>query len=366
MSDPGADRAPRTVLVTGGAGFIGASLVRWLLTTVPDVQVVTLDLLTYAGSLDRLAGCDVARDEAGRPRHHFVRGDVRDGALLARLLAGGGGDVSLPRPDAVLHLAAETHVDRSILGPAEFVSTNVQGTQALLDAVRAELAERPRPFRFVHVSTDEVYGSLGPDDPPFTEAHPLLPNSPYAASKAGADCLVRAYVHTYALPCVIVRPSNNYGPFQFAEKLIPLMVTRALRDLPLPVYGDGLQRRDWLHVDDTAEALWAACVRGAPGGVYNVGGGRESWTPNLEIVRAILAELGKPEPLIRFVADRPGHDRRYATDISRATADLGWRPRHRLANGLRETIHWYAAHPQWWEHASDEAYRAARAMYLDR
>ncbi|HKG91394.1 MAG TPA: dTDP-glucose 4,6-dehydratase [Gemmatimonadaceae bacterium] len=357
---------PRAVLVTGGAGFIGARLVRWLLREVPDVHVVTLDALTYAGRRDRLAGCDDARDADDLPRHRFVRGDVRDAALVARLLAGErDADGPLPLPDAVVHLAAETHVDRSIIGPGEFVSTNVQGTQVLLDAARRELDRRPRPFRFVHVSTDEVYGALEADEAPFTEEHPLLPNSPYAASKAGADCLVRAYVRTYGLPCVVVRPSNSYGPYQFPEKLVPLMATRALRELPLPVYGDGLHVREWLHVDDTAQAIWAACVRGsAAGRVYNVGGGPASAVANLALVRAVLAELGKPESLIRFVADRPGHDRRYALDVSRATAELGWAPRRTLAEGLRETVRWYADHPEWWEGADGEAYRAARALYL--
>jgi dTDP-glucose 4,6-dehydratase len=362
---------PRTVLVTGGAGFIGGNFVRWLLRHIPDVRVVNVDALTYAGRLDRIADCAAATDAEGRARHHFVQGDVRDGALLARLVAGGvaspaGGD-PLPPADTIVHLAAETHVDRSIVGSAEFVATNVQGTHAVLDVVRHELAQRPGTLRLVHVSTDEVYGSLGPTEPPFTEAHPLAPNSPYAASKAGADCLVRAYVHTYGLPCVVVRPSNTYGPYQFPEKLIPLAATRAMRSLSVPVYGDGLQRREWIHVDDVASALWAACTRPAePGAIYNVGPGAEASVTNLEIVRAILAELGKPESLIQFVVDRPGHDRRYALDASRAARELGWTPRRALREGLRDAVQWYAEHRAWWEGTSEEAYRAARALYLGR
>ncbi len=258
---------PRTVLVTGGAGFIGSNLVRWLLQNHRGIVVVNLDLLTYAGNTDSLRGLDSAR-------HHFVRGDIRDLDLVRRLLGGVAG-ASGP-VDAVVHLAAESHVDRSIMNPAAFVETNVAGTLTLLEACRAELMDRTRPFRFIQVSTDEVYGSLGPGDPPFTESTPLAPNSPYAASKAGADLLVRAYVATFAFPAIIARCCNNYGPYQFPEKLIPLMITRALRDEPLPVYGDGRQVRDWIHVEDHATALWAVLTRGRVGEVYNIGAEAES------------------------------------------------------------------------------------------
>jgi len=351
MSERAAFR-PGCVLVTGGAGFIGSNLIRWILREETGIRVVNLDLLTYAGNLESLD--DVERDS----RYRFVRGDIGDAELVARLLAGDGG----PAVDAVLHLAAESHVDRSILGPAVFVETNVRGTLTLLEATRTELDRQPRPFRFLQVSTDEVYGSLGPADPPFTEATPLAPRSPYAASKAGADHLVHAYVETFGLPAVITRCSNNYGPYQFPEKLIPLMITRALRDESLPVYGDGLQVRDWIHVDDHAHALWTVLTRGVPGSVYNVGGGNE--VPNLEIVRAILRLLGKPDSLIRHVTDRAGHDRRYAMNAGRLRAELGWTQRHALEDGLAATVAWFLEHRTWWERVLTEAYRAAAALYL--
>lgn len=358
--------SPRVVLVTGGAGFIGSNLVRWILAHAPAVRVVTFDALTAAGNLESLGDVIAAHGPEGDGRHQFVHGDVRDGDLLGALLAGRASETGTGRsvraPDAVLHLAAETHVDRSILAPASFVSTNVLGTQVLLDAVRAELLERPRDFRLVHVSTDEVYGSLAPGEAPFTERSPLAPNSPYAASKAGADHLVRAAVETHGLPCLTTRAGNNYGRYQFPEKLVPLMVTRAIDDLPLPVYGDGMQVRDWLHVDDHAHALWTVLTRGRLADrVYNVGGGDER--PNLDVVRALLAALGKPESLITHVRDRPGHDRRYALDATRLAA-LGWRPTRGLAEGLRETARWYRENEGWWRRVQSEAYRAARALYL--
>jgi len=232
----------------------------------------------------------------------------------------------------------------------------------LLEACRAELKGRPRAFRLVHVSTDEVYGSLGPTDAPFSESTPLAPNSPYSASKAGSDLLVRAYVETFQLPALITRCSNNYGPYQFPEKLIPLMITRALADQPLPVYGDGLQVRDWLHVDDHAAALWAVLTRGRIGDVYNIGGDAER--RNIDVVRAILHQLGKPDSLIRFVTDRPGHDRRYAMNAARLKTDLQWRARHTFADGLQSTVQWYVGHAAWWERVVNEAYRATNAMYL--
>ncbi len=358
---------PSTVLITGGAGFIGSNLVRWLLDNEHRVNVVNLDALTYAGNLESLA--DVSRDHGptGDGRYYFVRGDIRDEALLRKLLAGEEEEPAsgraIPPVHAVLHLAAESHVDRSILGPSEFVSTNVHGTLTLLEAVRHELVKSPRSFRFVNVSTDEVYGSLHADDPAFTERNPLAPNSPYAASKAGADCLVRAYVETFGIPALTTRCSNNFGPFQFPEKLIPLMITRALADQPLPVYGDGQNVRDWLHVEDHASAIWAVCREGRLSDeVYNIGG--ESEVANIEVVRLLLAELGKPESLIRYVADRPGHDRRYAMDISRIRESLGWQPRRSFREGVRETVEWYRENESWWRRIQSEAYRTASAMYL--
>jgi dTDP-glucose 4,6-dehydratase len=249
------------------------------------------------------------------------------------------------------------------MGPAEFVSTNVQGTLNLLESSRRELAARPRPFRFVNVSTDEVYGSLGPGDPAFTERHPLMPNSPYSASKAGADCLVRAYTETFKLPCLTTRCSNNYGPYQFPEKLIPLMITRALGDQPLPIYGDGLNVRDWLHVDDHASAIWSVCTRGhLEDEVYNIGG--ESEVPNIEVVRSILRQLGKPDSLLTYVTDRLGHDRRYAMDIRHIRERLGWAPSRTFDEGLRETVRWYVANEAWWRRVQSEAYKASRTLYL--
>ena len=358
---------PRSVLLTGGAGFIGSNLVRWLLGHEPRLQVVNLDLLTYGGNPESLGDVVERHGQEGSGRYYFVAGDIRDATLVGSLLRGSavepGTRRPIPPPDAILHLAAESHVDRSILGPAEFVSTNVQGTLTLLECARVELSERPREFRFVNVSTDEVYGSLGPDDPPFTERHPLEPNSPYSASKAGADCLVRAYTETFGLPCLTTRCSNNYGPYQFPEKLIPLMITRALGDQPLPVYGDGLNVRDWLHVTDHASAIWAVCTRGLlEDEVYNIGG--ESERPNIEVVRKLLGILGKPQSLISYVNDRLGHDRRYAMDISRIRSRLGWEPAHTFEAGLHDTVEWYVANERWWRRVQTEAYRASRALYL--
>jgi dTDP-glucose 4,6-dehydratase len=358
---------PCCVLVTGGAGFIGSNLVRWLLEQVPGVAVVSLDVLTYAGNLESLSDVVSRFGDDRIGRYFFVRGDIRDRALVSALLAGNAretlSDRRIPRPDAILHLAAESHVDRSILGPSDFVSTNVQGTLNLLDCAREELAVRPRDFRFVNVSTDEVYGSLTPEAPPFTEGHALAPNSPYSASKAGSDCLVRAYAETYGLQCLTTRCSNNYGPYQFPEKLVPLMLTRALCDEPLPVYGDGRNVRDWLFVTDHAAAIWAVCSCGrVEDRVYNIGG--EAELTNIELVRMLLRLLGKPESLITFVADRPGHDRRYAMDITRISSSLGWRPSVKFGDGLRRTIDWYIAHESWWKRVQNEAYRASHALYL--
>ena len=359
---------PDTILVTGGAGFIGSNLIRHLLERDPQVRVVNLDVLTYAGNLESLADVEAKYGAEGEGRYRFVRGDIRDAELVAALLRGElpgpAIGAALDAPDAILHLAAESHVDRSILGPAEFVSTNVQGTLNLLACTKAELDARPRPFRLVNVSTDEVYGTLGPDDAAFTETTPIRPNSPYSASKAGADHLVRAYRETFGLPVLTTRCSNNYGPYQFPEKLIPLMITRALRDEPLPVYGDGMNVRDWLHVRDHAEAIRTVLVRGRlQDEVYNIGGNAEK--PNIEIVKRVLAILGKPESLITYVKDRPGHDRRYAIDASRMRDRLGWTPAHTFERGIEETVAWYLANEEWWQRIRSEAYRAANAMYWE-
>jgi dTDP-glucose 4,6-dehydratase len=323
------------LLVTGGCGFIGANFVRWHRAHHPAERLVVLDLLTYAGNLHNLDGLggEVA----------LVRGDITDGALVRRVLAEHA-------VDAIVHCAAESHVDRSLLGPGEFVRTNVLGTAALLEAARAAGIER-----FVHVSTDEVYGDLRRDDPPFTEATPLAPRSPYAASKAGSDHLVAAWAHTWGFPAVITRCSNNYGPRQFPEKLIPLMILNALADQPLPVYGDGRNVRDWIHVEDHCAGLDAVLRRGRAGEVYNLGGGGER--DNLAIVRRLLELLGKPESLIRFVADRPGHDRRYAISSEKAARELDWTPRRRLDEGLAETVAWYRANEPWWRDILSGEYR---------
>ncbi len=322
------------LLVTGGAGFIGANYVQHVLATHPEDQVVTVDLLTYAGNLANLES--VMRD----PRHRFVRADVADPAAM---------DDAVRGVDAIVHFAAESHVDRSIADATAFLRTNVVGTQVLLDAAR-----RARVGRFVQVSTDEVYGSLGATGA-FTEESPLRPNSPYAASKAGADLLVRAAHHTHGLDAVITRCSNNYGPYQFPEKLIPLFVTNALADEPLPVYGDGCQVRDWIHVADHCRALDAVLRRGHAGATYNVGGGNER--RNLDVARTILAALGKPESLLRHVADRPGHDRRYAIDATKIRTELGWEPRETFAAGIAATIAWYREQRPWWEAVKSGTYR---------
>ncbi len=316
------------VLVTGGAGFIGSNLVRLLLAERSQWRVVNLDKLTYAGNAENLAGLEK------NPRYRFVRGDICDGPLVADLIRS-------ERIDAVMHLAAESHVDRSILEPAVFIETNVRGTQVLLEAAR-ELSVR----RFLHVSTDEVYGSLGPTGL-FTEETPVAPSSPYSASKAASDLLALAYAHTFDLPVVVTRCSNNYGAYQFPEKLIPLMIANAIRDLPLPVYGDGMNVRDWIHVEDHCRGLLVALEKGKPGEVYNFGGSSERH--NIDIVKRVLDLLGKPHTLIQFVKDRPGHDRRYAIDWSKARRELGWEPRRRFEDGLAETVRWYGEQRPWWE-----------------
>jgi dTDP-glucose 4,6-dehydratase len=316
------------VLVTGGCGFIGSNLVRLLVEERPDWRIVNLDRLTYAGNPENLA------DLEGRPRYRFVRGDICNGELVSDLF-------KTERLEAVMHLAAESHVDRSILAPSIFIETNVRGTQVLLEAAR-EFGVK----RFLHVSTDEVYGSLGPTGL-FTEETPLAPTSPYSASKASSDLLALAYAHTFEMPVVVTRCSNNYGPYQFPEKLIPLMIANALRDMPLPVYGDGMNVRDWIHVEDHCRALLVALEKGQAGEVYNFGASSERH--NIRIVEQVLAILGKPRSLIAFVKDRPGHDRRYAIDSSKARRDLGWAPRHDFETSLASTVAWYVAHRAWWE-----------------
>jgi dTDP-glucose 4,6-dehydratase len=325
-----------TILVTGGAGFIGSHYVRHLLQSEPGVRVVNVDLLTYSGNLENLA--DVESD----PRYRFVRADVADAKAVAAAAGSGG-------VDEIVHLAAESHVDRSIEDAGAFLRTNVAGTQVLLDLARAWKVRK-----FVHVSTDEVYGSLGPEGL-FSETTPLAPNSPYAASKASSDLLVRAAHHTHGVPAVITRCSNNYGPYQFPEKLIPLMITNALEGRELPVYGDGMQVRDWIHVEDHCRGLEAARKRGKPGEVYNLGAGNER--PNLEIVRLVLRELGKPETLIRHVADRLGHDRRYAIDPSKSRREIGFEATTPFENGLATTVRWYRDHSDWWRRVKSGAYQ---------
>lgn len=317
----------KTLLVTGGAGFIGSHFVRFVLERHKRTKIINLDRLTYAGNLDNL------RDVQDDPRHEFVLGDIRDQGLVRRLFA---------RVQAVVHFAAETHVDRSIHDAGEFVLTNVHGTYTLLDALRAS----PAVEAFVHVSTDEVYGSR--TGRAARETDPLRPSSPYAASKAGGDHLARAYHVTYDLPTVVLRPSNTYGPGQFPEKLIPLFLTNAIEGRPLPVFGDGMNVRDWLYVDDHVRAVEAALLRGRGGSVYNVGGGSEM--TNLDVAGRILDALGAPRELIRFVPDRPGHDRRYAMDSGLIRA-LGWEPETPFTEGLRRTVRWYAANKSWWRKA---------------
>jgi dTDP-glucose 4,6-dehydratase len=314
-----------TLFVTGGCGFIGSNFVRHLLATDPAVRVINFDALTYAGNLANLA------DVADHPRYRFVKGDITDRAAVLKALGDG--------VDAVINFAAESHVDRSILDSGPFVRTNVIGTQVLLDAAR----EKKVP-RFVQVSTDEVYGSLGPTGL-FTETTPLAANSPYSASKAAADLLVRAYHHTFGMDAVVTRCSNNYGPYQFPEKIIPLFITNLMSDQPVPVYGDGMQVRDWIHVLDHARGVEAAWRKGKAGEVYNFGGRCEM--PNLHLTHKLLEILGKPKTLIKYVQDRPGHDRRYAIDCSKAERELGWRPQVTFDQGLRETVEWYRANQPW-------------------
>ena len=344
-----------TWLVTGGAGFIGGNFV--LDAVARGIRIVNLDALTYAGNLDTLASLE------GNDAHVFVHGDIGDGALVARLLAE-------HRPDAIVNFAAESHVDRSIDGPAAFVQTNVVGTLALLEAARdywrADDAGAREGFRFLHVSTDEVYGSLG-DTGKFTETTPFAPNSPYSASKAASDHLVRAFHHTYGLPVLTTNCSNNYGPFQFPEKLIPLIIAKALAGEPLPIYGDGRYVRDWLHVSDHCNAIHAVLEHGRVGETYNVGGDAER--ENIVVVKTICDLLDAREPLpdgrardclMTFVKDRPGHDRRYAIDSSKLQHELGWRPRVTFEQGIAQTVAWYLDHQPWVRRVLDGSYRLER------
>ena len=325
------------ILVTGCCGFIGSNFVRYALETDTRVAITNLDALTYAGNPDNLA------DVANNPRYRFVHGDIADRPMVLELVAQGNFD-------AIVNFAAESHVDRSIDDATPFLRTNVIGTQCLLDAARAAGVRR-----FLHVSTDEVYGTLAPDDPEFCETTALAPNSPYAASKAGADLLVRAAHHTFGFDTVITRCSNNYGPYQFPEKLIPLFITNAMADIQVPVYGDGRQVRDWIHVLDHCRGIDAALRRGRSGEVYNLGGRSERY--NIDVTRAILSSCGKTDSLIRYVTDRPGHDRRYAINCDKAESELNWRPTIAFEKGLADTVDWYKAHPTWIDRVRSGAYR---------
>lgn len=335
----------KNVLVTGGAGFIGSNFIHYLLHNEKDIKVINFDALTYAGNLESL------KDISGDPRYHFVQGNICNAEQIDSVLRE-------HQIDTIVHFAAESHVDRSILGPRQFIETNVMGTFTMLESARNYwIRDKVLPLknvRFHHVSTDEVFGSLVPGEPAWTEEIPYAPNSPYAASKAASDHLVRSYGHTYGLPYTITNCSNNYGPYQFPEKLIPLIILNAMEGKPLPVYGDGQQIRDWLHVEDHCEAIHLVLTKGSIGSTYNIGG--ENQPTNLTIVETIcdiLDEIDtesahKPHRnLIQFVKDRPGHDRRYDMDTHKISTELGWRPRHTLTQGLLDTVQWYLSHPEW-------------------
>lgn len=316
----------KTLLVTGGAGFIGSNFIHYLFKNYPDVKIINLDLLTYAGNPENL------KNIADNPSYTFVKGDIADAKVVNEIV---------PKVDYIVNFAAESHVDRSIEDPSVFIRTNVMGTQVLLDAARKYGVER-----YLQISTDEVYGSLGPTGY-FTEETPLAPNSPYSASKTGADLLVRAYHETYGLPALITRCSNNYGPYQFPEKLIPFFIKRLLNNQTVPVYGDGLNVRDWLHVEDHCSAIDLVLQKGRIGEVYNIGGNNEK--TNIEITKLVLAGLDKPESMIEYVQDRLGHDRRYAIDSSKIQRELGWAPKIAFEEGIKQTISWYLHNRAWWE-----------------
>jgi dTDP-glucose 4,6-dehydratase len=328
----------KRILATGCCGFIGANFVRYMLETDPAIEITNLDALTYAGNLDNLVGIDAGK------RYQFVQGDITDRTFVTSLMATG-------KYDAVVNFAAESHVDRSISDATPFLQTNIWGTQCLLDAARGASIRR-----YVQISTDEVYGTLGPDDLAFSEITPLAPNSPYAASKAAADLLVRAAYHTFGLNTVITRCSNNYGPYQFPEKLIPLFITNVMADIEVPVYGDGRQVRDWIYVLDHCRGIAAALRHGKAGEVYNFGGKSERY--NIDVTHAILKNCGKPKSLIRYVTDRLGHDRRYAIDCKKAESQLGWCPMVGFEDGLATTITWYQTHTEWVNRVRSGTYRA--------
>jgi dTDP-glucose 4,6-dehydratase len=333
------------LLVTGGAGFIGSNFVRYVLSKHPDYQVVNLDKLTYAGNLDNLS------DVEDNPNYKFVKGDVCDSQLVNRIVGDG--------IDVIIHFAAESHVDRSIYDPGIFVKTNVMGTQVLLES-----ALKFKIDRFIQISTDEVYGSLGKEGSS-TETSPLLPNSPYSASKASADLLVRSYFETFGIPAIITRCTNNYGPYQFPEKLIPLFITNALFDQELPLYGDGLYVRDWIFVEDHCKALDVVLHKGKVGEIYNMSGGNER--TNLEITHLILKNIKKPDSLIRHVQDRPAHDRRYCLDSSKIRSQLGWQPETSFEEGISKTVDWYTSHQDWWQRIkSGEYLKYYEKHYLHR
>ncbi|MCK4909712.1 MAG: dTDP-glucose 4,6-dehydratase [Planctomycetes bacterium] len=326
---------PTKILVTGGCGFIGSNFIRYLLKQYPDIQVVNLDLLTYAGNLANLQGID-------QSRYTFIKGDIADASLVDRVVK--------DQVEAIINFAAESHVDRSLYHPESFINTNILGTQVLLEAAR-----RYQVPRFIQISTDEVYGSLGADDDPFTEKSPLDPSSTYSASKAAADMLIKACEKSFGYKAIITRGSNNYGPYQFPEKLIPLFISNAIENKPLPVYGDGLQVRDWIFVEDHCEAIDLIRQKGKLGEVYNIGGVSEY--PNIEMTKTILNVLGKPESLIKYVKDRPGHDRRYALNISKIKKELGWNPKYQVPAGIKKTIDWYLGNKDWWQKIKSGEYR---------
>lgn len=325
-----------TLFITGGAGFIGSNFIRYVLNA-SDVRIINYDALTYAGNLENLCDCEQ------NPRYSFVHGSIQNKELVEHVCATHG-------VTTIINFAAESHVDRSIMSAQPFVDTNIQGTLTLL-----EVAKKLKHPRYVQVSTDEVYGSLG-ETGAFTEETPLAPNSPYSASKAASDMLVRAFVHTHGMNAVVTRCTNNYGPYQFPEKLIPLMIANAIADKPLPVYGDGMNVRDWIFVDDHCAGVWAAYKHGKAGEIYNFGGASEK--PNIEVVKTLLATLNKPESLITYVKDRPGHDRRYAIDFSKSARELGWQPIETFESGLQKTVQWYLNNTEWLERVRSGAYMA--------